>query len=264
VTTETPLTALVVDDEPLARAYLRRQLELQSVEVVGEAESAAEAMQLVKSLGPQLLFLDIRLPGLTGLEFAKVIQQFDAVTQIIFVTAHAQYAADAFERDVLDYLLKPVAPQRLATCLVRARERLAQITASRNTEARHDGSPDLRTNNERLPIRDEYAVRLVPFDTIIYATARDRSVFVATDSGEYRADYTLTQLETILPRSRFFRIHSAWLINLDRVEQLCLLGNHSYLARLTNNQQAPISRYRWAQLRQRLGIGMAVSEAAAK
>jgi DNA-binding LytR/AlgR family response regulator len=208
-------------------------------------------MQLVKSLGPDLLFLDIRLPGLTGLEFAKVIQQFDAVTQIIFVTAHAQYAADAFERDALDYLLKPVPPQRLATSLARARDRLANLGAGRLADS---GISDARGSSQRLPIRDEYAVRLVPFDEIIYATARDRSIFVATESRQYRADYTLNQLETILPFDRFFRIHSAWLVNLDRVEQLCLLGNHSYVARLTNNEQAPISRYRWAKLRHRLGI----------
>ena len=112
----------------------------------------------------------------------------------------------------------------------------------------------MRASNQRLAIRDEYAVRLIPFDEIIYANARDRSIFVATDSRQYRADYTLTQLETILPSDRFFRLHSAWLVNLDRVDQLCFLGNHSYVARLTNNEQAPISRYRWAKLRHRLGI----------
>jgi DNA-binding LytR/AlgR family response regulator len=250
--TDMRLTALVVDDEPLARAYLKRQLELQSVQVVGEAESAAEAMQLVKDLGPNLLFLDIRLPGLTGLEFAKVIQQFDAVTQIIFVTAHAQYAADAYERDALDYLLKPVPPQRLAASLARARERLADLGAAKRAETH--AAAQMRWSSQRLPIRDEYAVRLIPFGEIMYATARDKSIYVATETRQYRADYTLNQLETILPTDRFFRLHSAWLVNLDRVEQLCFLGNHSYVARLTNSEQAPISRYRWAKLRQRLGI----------
>jgi len=252
--TPNTLTALVVDDEPLARAYLKRQLELQSIQVLGEAENAAEAMQLVKSLGPDVLFLDIRLPGLSGIDFAKSLQQFDAATQIIFVTAHAQYALDAFNHDAIDYLMKPVPPQRLAAALARVRERLAALNAHRRLNGDDARPAELRAGNQRLPIRDEYAIRLVSFDEIIYATARDRSIFVATETKKYRSDYTLTQLEAILPRDRFFRIHSAWLVNLDRVEQVCFLGNHSYAALLTNNEQAPISRYRWARLKQRLGI----------
>jgi DNA-binding LytR/AlgR family response regulator len=248
------LSALIVDDEPMARAHLKRLLALHAVSVVGEAENAADAMALTKSLSPDVILLDIRLPGLSGLEFATALRAFDVDTQIIFVTAHPQYALDAFEHDAVDYLLKPVSTERFGTALSRARERVSVHKANRIVSADAVASSEVRKNSGRLSIQDEYAIRLVPFSEIIYATVRDRNTFVATPSREYRADYTLTQLEALLPGDLFFRIHSAWLVNLDRVEQVCFLGNHSYAARLTNNEQAPISRYRWARLKQRLGI----------
>jgi YesN/AraC family two-component response regulator len=119
----TAMTALVVDDEPLARIYLRRMLEGQGVTVTGEAETAVRAIELAEDLRPNLLFLDIQMPGLTGLQLAEALQQSACDAQIIFVTGYSEYAMNAFDQAALDYLVKPVSPTRLARTLVRARER---------------------------------------------------------------------------------------------------------------------------------------------
>jgi len=251
---DTKLTALIVDDERLARAYLKRLLESQSVEVVGEAENAAEALPLVQDLDPDLLFLDIRLPGLTGMQCASALLQLDTAPQIIFVTAYAEYTVDAFEHGALDYLVKPVPPERLAAALIRARERLTDLVSRQKASINTSATGTSGARIPRLPIRGDYGVRLVRVDEIIYATAREKRVFVSTAASEHRTFYTLTQLETLLPTEQFFRIHDAWIVNLDHIEELCFLGNHSYVIRLIDKHLVPVSRYRYAELQRWLGI----------
>ncbi|MBC8103217.1 MAG: response regulator transcription factor [Cytophagales bacterium] len=251
------LTAVIVDDEPLAREHLRRMLEEQRVAVVGEAEGAAQALQLAEDLRPHLLFLDIQMPGLTGLQFAEALQQSTSDALIIFVTGYSEYAAQAFEQAALDYLMKPVSPVRLAKTLVRARERLAVGTAARSEIARRLTEQILRepARLQRLPIRKDYAVLLVRVEEIRCAIARDKRVLVRTeDGGEHRTYYTLTQLETLLPPERFLRIHDSAIVRIDAVEELLLLGNHSYAVRLSGKDQLPVGRARYALLQQRLGL----------
>src|SRR5437762_7674024 len=115
------MTALIVDDEPLARVHLRRLLEGQEVEILGEAESATLALQQAEDLQPELLFLDIQMPGLTGMQVASALLHLDVSPLIVFVTGYSEHAVTAFEHDALDYLVKPVAADRLAKTLVRAR-----------------------------------------------------------------------------------------------------------------------------------------------
>lgn len=251
------LTALIVDDEPLARGYLRRMLEDQHIVVVGEAEGAAQALQLAEDLAPRLLFVDIQMPGLTGLQFAEALQQSTSDALLIFVTGYSEYATQAFEQAALDYLMKPVSPARLAKTLVRARERLAAGTAARDDMNRQLAEQAQRepTRLQRLPIRKDYAVLLVRLEEIRCAIAQDKRVLVRTeDGGEHRTYYTLTQLESMLPAEQFLRIHDSAIVRLDAVEELLLLGNHSYAVRLTGNDQLPVGRARYAMLQQRLGL----------
>jgi DNA-binding LytR/AlgR family response regulator len=250
------LTALIVDDEPLARGYLRRMLEEQGVTVIGEAEGAAQALQLAEDLAPRLLFVDIQMPGLTGLQFAEALQQSTSDALLIFVTGYSEYAAQAFEQAALDYLMKPVSPTRLAKTLVRARERLA-AGAARDEANRRLAEPipgDL-PRLQRLPIRKDYAVLLVRLEEIRCAVARDKRVMVRTeDGGEHRTYYTLTQLEALLPPEQFLRIHDSAIVRLDAVEELLLLGNHSYAVRLTGNDQLPVGRQRYPRPTATFGV----------
>jgi DNA-binding LytR/AlgR family response regulator len=254
------ISALIVDDEPLARQHLHRLLGEQSVQIVGEAENAAQAIQMTEDLRPDLLFLDIQMPGLTGLQLAEALRQSSEETLLIFVTGYSEYAMEAFEHAALDYLVKPVSSPRLVKTLLRARERMADVQARIRTEEQtepeiHSDTPRL----QRLPIRQDYAVRLARVEEIIYATARDKRVFVRVGESEFRTYYTLTQLENLLPTDLFLRIHDSAIVNVNFIEELTYLGNHTYGIVLSNGEQLPVSRSRYPQLQKRFGLEMVVT-----
>ena len=248
------LTALIADDEPLARTYLRRLLEAQGVTIAGEAENGIEAVQKTEDLRPELLFLDIQMPGLTGMQVAAALLGLENAPQIVFVTGYSEHAVAAFEQDALDYLVKPVAPERLAKTLERAKnllnDKANQVQTQARVAERLNQSPPLR----RLPVREDYAVRLLRIEEILCASAREKRVFVRTAAGEYRTYYTLSQLETLLPPEQFFRVHDSYLIPLDHIEAIDFLGNHSYVARLSDGSQIPVGKTRYVGLRRRLGL----------
>lgn len=243
------MRALIVDDEPLARAYLRQLLEEQEVIVVAEAESATQALLFNEELQPEILFLDIQMPGLTGLQLAAALRQSSPQVLLVFVTGYSEHALTAFEHAALDYLVKPVATARLAQTLARARERLSQP----EQEARPAEELPL-TPLKRLPIRQDYSVLLPRVEEIRYALAQEKRVVVQTSEGEYRTYYTLGQLERLLPAELFLRVHDSCIVNLERVEELLYLGNHAYGLRLSGGHQLPVSRTRFSLLQQRLGI----------
>ena len=248
------ITALIVDDEPLARAHIRRLLESQEVQVIGEADNAAMALQLTEDLRPDLLLLDIQMPGLSGMQMASALLHLESAPLLIFVTGYSEHAVAAFEHDALDYLVKPVVPERLAKTLVRARERLTDMKLRREVQQRVLQSAAKSEPLRRLPVRGDYAVRLIRIEDIICIVARDKRVLVRTQDGEHRTYYTLTQLETLLPSEHFLRIHESYIVNLDIVEELLFLGNHAYEVRLSNTERLPVGRTRYAELQRRLGL----------
>jgi len=248
------LRVLIVDDESLALAHLRRMLESSGVTDIQQAQTAVDALRLAEDFKPDLLMLDIEMPGLNGMQIARALSEMDAAPILVFVTGYSEHALAAFEHDAIDYLVKPVSPERLAKTLVRAqgrisdrhlraesRQRLAQFTADTQTL-------------KRLPIRTDYAVRLIRVEQIICASARDKRVFVRTEDGESRTYYTLRQLEELLPSDLFLRIHESHIVNLDKVEELIFLGNHSYEVRLVDGHCLAVGRSRYAELQRRLGL----------
>lgn len=248
------MTALIVDDEPLARAYLRRLLEAQGIEVIGEADNAIAALDQTEALHPDLLFLDIQMPVLNGMQMAGALLHLEQAPLVIFVTGYSEHAATAFERDALDYLLKPVTAERLAKTLLRARERLADREVRHRLTEHIDRQTAATPPLKRLPVRGDYAVRLVRVEDIHSAVSRDKRVFLCTPSGEMRTYYSLIQLEQMLPTDRFFRIHDSVIVDLERVEEILFLGNHAYEVRLTDNIRFPVGRSRYAELQRRLGL----------
>jgi DNA-binding LytR/AlgR family response regulator len=253
--------ALLVDDEPLPRVHLRRMLEAQGVEVAGEASDAAEAVSLAEDLRPDVSFLDIQMPGLSGLQLAGALALLDDPPLLVFVTGYSEYALAAFEQGAVDYLVKPVSAERLMRTLVRLRSQ-ADSGAARErqrdevlaaAEAARDSTP-LR----RLPVRGDYSVRLLRIEEVLCAVARERRVFVRTRGGEeFRVYYALSQLERLLPEREFLRVHDSYLVNVEAVEELYFLGNHSYELRLSDGTQVPVGRSRYPALRARFGLDFA-------
>jgi DNA-binding LytR/AlgR family response regulator len=248
------MTALIVDDEPLARARLRRLLEGQDVQIVGEADNAAVALQSAEDLHPDLVFLDIQMPGLTGMQMASAILHMDNSPIIVFVTGYSEHALHAFECGALDYLVKPVAVERLTVTLARARDRLSDRKARTEAQVHAIDQADPMPLLRSLPVRSDYAVQFIALGKILCVFARDKKVYALTEAGEHRTFYTLTQLETLLPADRFVRIHDSFLVNLDEVVELLFLGDHAYEVRLTNRQLLRVGRTRYAELQRRLGL----------
>jgi DNA-binding LytR/AlgR family response regulator len=249
------ITTLIVAGEPLTRSYLRQAVEGQGVSILEEAESGACGLDLARELCPDLVLLDLdlRAPGLTGLQAGGALQQLDPRPLVVYVTGSSQHAVLAFEQGALDYLVKPVAPDRLAKTLVRARSRLAERQAGR--EARRRAlERGFSAPAPRVPVWTPSALRLLRVEEIEAVETREKLVYVRTGDTEYRASCSLGEIETLLPPHLFFRCHNSHIVRLERLEELLFLGNHRYAVRLSDDRIVPVGRGRYPALRQRLGL----------
>ena len=242
------LRVAIVDDEPLARAVVREYLSNHpGVEVVAECGNGFEAVKAVSELSPDLLFLDVQMPKLSGFEVLELLGREVAV---IFTTAYDQYALRAFEVHAVDYLLKPFSEDRLAEALSRARERL-QARARGNGDSDVEGLADaVRPKGplERVLIRDGAQVHVLPVERIDYVEAQDDYVCFAADGRQYLKDQTLATLETQLDPARFVRIHRSYLLNIERIGRVELYAKDSRVAILRDGRRLPVSRAGYARL----------------
>lgn len=251
------LRAMIVDDEPRARQFLERLLaERGEVEVVGEAKSGAEALAMVAKLSPDVVFLDIQMPDLSGLEVARHLTGPQAPV-VVFVTAYDQHAVEAFEVAALDYLLKPIRRERLAETLRRVAHEVhsGQRAAGQEEAVRSVlRSPAVQQGMEplrRLPVRYRREVRLLDLEQVSRIVSRDRVVLACAEGREYLVDYTLQELEERLPSGQFVRAHRAALVNIDAIESYG--GEDGVLVlRLKDGARVEASERRAAEVRRRL------------
>jgi DNA-binding LytR/AlgR family response regulator len=241
--TDRNLTAVAVDDEPLALAHLCSVLDELRVEILARGESALNVIDLCESLHPDVLFLDIEMPGANGMQLAKGLAALERKPKLVFVTGYTEYAVNAFDLQALDYLLKPVSSERLALTLQRVRESVAVETPGQ-----------LGIKPKRLPLRRKASVQLVQVDRIAYVETRAGRVIVSTEEGEQPAHYTLSQIESYLPKQRFMRIHTSCIVDVDRIEELLYYGNKTYGVRLEGGAELPLSRAVYPVLACRLGL----------
>jgi two-component system response regulator AlgR len=237
------LRALIVDDEPPARARLGALLrELNQVEVVGEAGDAGETLALLEKLAPDVLYLDVRMPGMTGLELARHLARLPDPPAIIFTTAHGEHAMEAFEAEAVGYLLKPVRKEKLAAATERA-----QRLSARQLEA--VAAPEARTH---LPIRHREGIRLVRVADIICLLAEQKYTTVRHAGGADLVEDSLRQLETEFG-SRFLRVHRGALVNRDFLEAIERREDGGYEARVRGlDEPLPVSRRLAGELKARL------------
>ena len=254
----TPLRVMIVDDEPPARARTRRMLEaLDDVTVVGEAGSAAEARSLMAGAHPDLLLLDIQMPGGDGFSLLESLSPRPAV---VFVTAFDHYAVRAFEENAVDYLLKPFRAERLSAALDRARQDLAKpeelsqrLTAVLESLALERGRP--AGTLERFTVRVGTRQLILQAGEVLWFGAEEGLVFAATASGRHYVNFTLDQLEKRLDPSRFARVHRAAIVNLDHAAALRpgFAGTWRLQLKDEARTEVPVSRNRARQLKERLG-----------
>jgi two-component system LytT family response regulator len=251
------LRAVIADDEPRARQFLERLLSEQAeIDVVGEAKGGAETLALVAKLSPDVVFLDIQMPDLSGLEVARHLRGPEAPV-VVFVTAYDQHAVEAFEVAALDYLLKPIRRERLAEAVRRVAH---EVRSGRRASGQHAAlrsvlkSPEVQQGLEplrRLPVRFRREVKLLDLEQVARIVSRDRVVLACAEGREYLVDYTLQELEERLPPGQFVRAHRAALVNIDAIESYG--GEDGVLVlRLKDGTRIEASERRAAEVRRRL------------
>ena len=244
------IRALIVDDERLARVELRRLLAVHSdVEIVGEAAHAAEAREAVAKLHPDLVFLDVQMPGASGFDFLETLE--DALPEVIFVTAFDEHALKAFEFNALDYLLKPVDPARLAEALQRARERLS----ARSAEAETPVAPTTRLSaDDRVFLRDGERCWLLPLKDIVLVESDGNYTIVRFAGTSAMLPRSLSSLEERLDPALFFRANRSQIINIQKVKSVDLWFSGSLKVTMEGSLSVELSRRQAAAFRDRLSL----------
>ncbi len=275
--------AVLVDDEQLARDELGYLLgQAGGVEVIGQAGNGIEALETIGRVQPDLVFLDVQMPGLTGFEVARRMLDEGAASYIIFVTAYDQHAIEAFEVNAVDYLLKPVDPGRLETALQRVRRRISlerqsneapggHVTArGRLTDTHSDAGisrvelekivelvAERQSRRERLAIKVGERFLLVHADDLIHASMADDSITIVTRQHAGTSSYrTLDELQARLDPSVFWRVHRAHLVNINMIKEIVPWFSRNYILRMRDEKatEIPVSRMQTRRLREYLKL----------
>jgi two-component system, LytTR family, response regulator len=242
---ERKVRAIIVDDEELARLALRELLKSHAeVETIAECANGFEAVKAVVEHKPDLIFLDVQMPKLTGFD---VLELIDREIAVIFVTAYDQYAMRAFEVHAVDYLLKPVGRERFDQALQRAISHLPQKLPPVEELAAAARPP--QSFLERIVVKDGSRVNLIPIAKLDYVEAQDDYVALASQGRKHLKQQTIASLEAGLDPARFVRIHRSYIVNFERVARIEPYGKDSRLAILGDGTRLPVSRAGYARLK---------------
>ena len=259
------LRALVVDDEQHARAELCFQLEqLGDIEIVAQAGNGVEALAAVDRMDPDLVFLDVQMPGLDGFEVARrLLERGEDAPGFIFVTAYDQHAIAAFEVNAVDYLLKPVDTGRLEQALQRARRRLGSERPAAAGPLNDQLERIVRLMADREVRREQVAVKvgerfmLVQADDIIFASLADESINIVTGQVTGSSNYrTLDDLQARLDPAVFWRVHRSHLVNINKIKEIVPWFSRNYILRMKDarSTEIPVSRAQTKRLREYLKL----------
>jgi two-component system LytT family response regulator len=247
---DSTLTAVIVDDEELARHYLRELLAAHSgIQVAAECANGFEAVKAVTELRPDLLFLDVQMPKLDGFEVLELLDS-ERAPAVIFVTAYDQYAMRAFDAHAVDYLLKPFDAVRLARAIERARERVGSRRLPREVAALARPAGE---RPHRLVVKDGARVHVIPIAKLDYVEAQDDYVALHSAGKSYLKQQPIGEVEAALDPAAFVRIHRSAIVNLERVARIEPYGKDSRIAILQDGTRLPVSRSGYARLLEAMG-----------
>ncbi len=234
------LRTLIVDDEPIARQILREELELvQGVSVVGEATDGFEAVESVRVLSPDLVFLDLQMPGLGGFDVVRRLRRSGHVPMFVIVTAFDRYAIEAFEAGAVDYLLKPISPERLAQAVDRAAKMFGQ---GGEVEPQPQAAAAGSGRTRRVVARSGAEYLLLNADEVLAFEADGDLVWIITAKKRYLATETLKVIQEKLGGNDFRRIHRSVLVNIDHVRKMSPMSSQRWLVTLSNGQEFVVSK----------------------
>lgn len=249
------LTTLIVDDEPLASEELSYLLkDFPELEVVATGRNGLEAVDLIQKLEPDVVFLDVQMPGLDGMGVVRQLRDRDIeLPHFIFVTAYDQYAIEAFRLEALDYLLKPVDKGRLAETIERAR----RIAQDRQQKVEVEAAQRLTPQRTKLLVRVNNRNFIVDAQDVVYATIDSGLITLVATSLEGQSNYrTLEDLQANLDRDTFWRVHRSYLVNINRIKEVVPWFKSSYQLRMDDKKgtEIPVSRVQTRRLRELLKL----------
>ena len=258
------LRTIVVDDEQLAREELCFLLgQLGGVELIGQASNGIEALRVVEETNPDLVMLDVQMPGLTGFEVARRLVRASVDTHFVFVTAYDQHAIEAFEVNAVDYLLKPVESGRLSTAVDRARRRILTERTPARERSGDDMERLLQLLADRQDRREQLAVKvgdrflLVQSDEVVHASVEDDVITVVTNSLSGTSNYrTLDELQARLDPAVFWRVHRSHLVNINKIKEIVPWFSRNYILKMRDGKgtEIPVSRAQTKRLREYLRL----------
>jgi two-component system LytT family response regulator len=247
------LKTLIVDDEPIARKVLREELEsIPNIEVVGEADNGAAALEQIQQHRPDLVLLDLQMPLMGGLDVVRNLKRGTHIPAIVIVTAYDSYAIQAFEAGAIDYLLKPVGPERLAKAVERAKRVTGKEAVEKLARLQEIAEP---ASGERVrkvvgKVGEEYF--LLSTGDISAFQANGDIVWIIAQKRRYMATQTLKVLEERLKNTTFHRIHRNALVNIDHIQKMSAITSQRWLITLTNDQEFIASKRQARSVRELL------------
>jgi len=244
-------TAIIIDDEQPARnlvaAYLKKW---EQIKVVAQCSNGFEALKAIRDQQPQLLFLDVQMPKITGLELLEVL---DTPVHVIFTTAYDQYALKAFELNAVDYLLKPFSQKRFDDAITKVIQKITNGESANNLVA-ESIQTEMQEHLERIVVKKGNKLEVIGVDDVFYLEAQEDYVMIHTASGHFLKSKTMKYFEDHLPANQFVRIHRSYIVNVDKIERLEPYDKDTYLAILKNDQKLKVSRTGYKKLRQQMNF----------
>ncbi|GMQ26938.1 LytTR family DNA-binding domain-containing protein [Algoriphagus sp. oki45] len=241
------IKTLIIDDEPLAAELVKEYLmDYPLIEVVAMCQDGFSGFKAIQEHHPDLIFLDIQMPKITGFEMLELLDEAPAV---VFTTAFDQYALKAFDAQALDYLLKPFSKERFKQAMERVLNQLRYPSSDEDS-----GLQSLAEKSNRLVVRVKNDIKIIPIQSVRFFEAEDDYVAIHTEEGKFLKKMTMKQLEDSLDQGKFARVHRSYLINLNEITGIEPYERESYLAKMRSGEKIPVSKSGYARLRQVLGL----------
>lgn len=244
------IKALIIDDEPLARSIVREYLQDHAkIEIIQECNDGFEGVKAIIQYKPNLIFLDIQMPKITGFEMLELLEEKPSV---IFTTAFDEYAIKAFEAHAVDYLLKPFTKERFDKALERFFSQAPVY--KKNTEELLQSASQLPSQSERVVVKTAGKIRIIPVPDILYLEAADDYVKIHTKDGPFLKNKTMSFFENMLPQDQFVRTHRSYIINVQEITRIDPYEKENHLAILKSGGRIPVSKNGYGRLREVLGL----------
>jgi two-component system, LytTR family, response regulator len=245
------IRTIIVEDEELARNLLRSYIkDLGEIELLCECENGFEGVKAINELKPDLVFLDIQMPKITGFEMLELL---DHHPEIIFCTAYDQFALKAFEFNAADYLLKPFSRDRLMAALEKVKERIEKQPEGEDMVDRITNFPK-EEFLDRIVVKDRHKIHIIPADHIRYIESMDDYVLIYTTEGRYTKQKTMRYFEMALDTHNFARIHRSYIVRIDQIAQLQQYEKESYVAILHDKTKLKVSKSGYKNLKDLLNF----------